>query len=151
MAIDGNLQVGQTLSLADPVILVNGVELTGGVQKQDERLRYYRGNHIYYATSGPVNITFTHPDPDVHIVYTFNGRTPVSKQLAKPTYLVTEHFVASGKYDPSHPIHLYQNTSGDNTVIKVRAFHDLNPNICSKIIKAHITVVGGNTKSDPKN
>lgn len=152
MAINGNLFVGQTISLPDPKILVNGVEVPGTVTNHDASLDYYPGNHIYYATpSHPVTLTFTCSDPDVHLVYTFNRRTPLSHMLKKPAYLSAEHFIVSAEYDPSNPPTLYQNTTGQNTVVKVRAFKWLNTNTISKIVRAHLTIVGGNTIVNPHN
>jgi hypothetical protein len=143
MAIDGNLEAGQQLDLADPKIFVNGVELAGGLQTQDERLKYYRTKE---QVDAPATITFTHEDgDDVFLVFTFNNRTPNSKQLPRPSYLVDEAVVMSGKYDADNPPVLHQNTTSDNTVVKVRAFRVNNSNITSKIVRGELNVVGGNT------
>ena len=131
MAIDGNLEAGQMIIKALPKILVGGVELAGGVQKQDERLSYYRNTK---NVVGDAVLTITTTDHAVQIHYTLNGRTPTSK---------------SPKY--TGPITLRQNSTGDNTVIKARVFKQGNTNIVSKIIKATLNVVGGNTIVTPSN
>lgn len=131
MAIDGNLQAGQQLEKALPKILIGGTELAGGVQLQDERLSYYRTLKV---VASPAVLTITTTDSDVDIHYTFNGRTPTSK---------------SPKYTGA--ITLRQNSSGDNTVIKARAFAKNNTNVVSKIIKATLNIIGGNTNVNPHN
>ena len=125
MAINGNLASGQQQSLALPKILVGGVQIATGVQQQDERLNYYRGVR---QVSAPASLTFTTTDSGVDLHYTFNGRTPTSK---------------SPKYTGA--IALHQNKTGDNTVVKVRAFGHTNTNKVSEVIKATLNVIGGNT------
>jgi hypothetical protein len=125
MAIDGNLESGQEIKMATPTIKVGGVELSGGLQVQDERLSYYRDHK---NATAPAIITVTSTDTNVHLRYTFNGRTPTSK---------------SAEY--TGPITLYQNSSGNLTVFKVRAFKYQNSNHVSLIVKGRINVLGGNT------
>jgi hypothetical protein len=127
MAIHGNLTVGQTISMASPKILINGTELAGGLQMQDHRLSHYRNKAV---VTGPATLTLTSTDANVHLHYTFNGRTPTSK---------------SKEY--TGPITLHQNSSGNGTEIKVRAFEYHNTNNVSLIIKGWANVIGGNTRS----
>jgi hypothetical protein len=94
MAIDGNLEAGQQLDLADPKIFVNGVELAGGLQTQDERLKYYRTKE---QVDAPATITFTHEDgDDVFLVFTFNNRTRTANSFRGRVTLWTRQWSCLG-------------------------------------------------------
>lgn len=118
---------GSQIVLADPKILIGGVELTGGLKKQDERLYFY---NAVKTVNAPATLTLTTTDTGVELRYTLTGRNPTSK---------------SPKY--TGPIVLRQNAAGDTTTVKVRAFKTNNTNAQSKIIKGVLNVVGGNTTS----
>ncbi len=174
MAIDGNSKAGRQIELATPKILVNGVEIPGGVHtntdgygNQSDVVTYLysrKNDGAYYpVTTLPAVITFTTTDDDVDLYYTFNGRTPHADPASGIKTHDDQKFHIAGKYNPSNPPRLYQNTTGDGTVIKVRAFkkhgssalrvEGVSPdtNSVSKIAKGEVNVVGGNTVVTPTN
>ena len=112
----------------------------------------------------PVTLKFTCADPDVDLYYTFNGRTPhanpAQNRTAQEITTGLGHGVtggsrsrSGGRYDDTNRPILYQNTTGQKTTIKVRAFKKhpdatieklaSNDSIMSKIIRADVTIKGG--------
>jgi hypothetical protein len=148
MSIDGNLQSGQTVSLATPKILVNGSEVTGGTRKVDSRLVEYNYKNLNdgkgFAVDAPAELSFTSDDDDVEFFYTLTGRNPVSGDGAGDLSN-SDQKQKSGKYDDDNKPSLTQNTTGDGTVVKVRAFNKDNSNIVSKVVRLDLNVLGGNT------
>jgi hypothetical protein len=138
MALDGNARTGQVLSVATPVIqtsLDNSTFVTvpGGTRNHDERVVVYKTKKALSPTAGsPVYLKFTCATGGTVLRYTLNGRTPTSK---------------SPKFTDTSPLRpkLYQNSTGDNTIIKVRAFKSNNSNIASKVVRAELNIKGGNT------
>jgi uncharacterized repeat protein (TIGR02059 family) len=171
---------GREIVLSTPKILikVNGgsaTEISGGTSEdltdaladrsESDVVRYlYKQKNN--GASFPVNVaagyaelTFTVDETigtDVELWYTLNGRTPRAGESNKRIAAeVTEKRFRSALYDPSNPPRLYQNSNGQNTVIKVRAFakhsvnttneKKVNTNVVSKIVKAEVKVYGAGT------